>query len=131
MIERESIQIKISGESFSPAEAAQRTGLAFSVAVEPGGFAPRGQFKDKPCPFGYANVEAVDDVPDEVKLEVLIDRVLPHVDALRSVGATQFIVYAGYFFREQCNLTFMPRALRKLVQLDAPFWVSCYGLDDQ
>lgn len=45
------------------------------------------------------------------------------------MGADDIVVYAGYFYEAQCNLTFWPGAMAKLGELGVPFWVSCYGDD--
>ena len=61
VITRESITVKITGDTFSPSEAERVTGLSLSDTIEPGGFASRGRYKDQPSPFGYANLRAPDE----------------------------------------------------------------------
>lgn len=131
MLTRESITVKMSGETFSPAEAERRTGLSLSDTIEPGEIAPRGRYKGQRSPLGYANLYAPDEVPDDGKLAALLDTVLPHADALRQLGVEDMTVYAGYFYESQCNLTFWPDAMAKLGELGAAFWVSCYEDSDE
>lgn len=64
------------------------------------------------------------------KLAALLNSFLPHVETFRQLGADDIVVYAGYFYEAQCNLTFLPDAMAKLGELGVPFWVSCYGDDD-
>ena len=122
MIVRESITVKLSGRVFSPAVAGRRTGLPFVDAVEPGDLDRRGE----PSPVGYANLGPADDVPADGKLAATLERFLRHADALRSLGVEDVVVYAGYFYRDQCNLTFSPEATERLARAGATFWVSCY-----
>ena len=129
MITRESISIKITGDSFSPSEAERATGLSLSHAIEPGEIAPRGRYKGQPSPHGYANLSAPAETPEDGKLAALLDSFLPHVETFRQLGADDIVVYAGYFYEAQCNLTFWPDAMAKLGELGVPFWVSCYGDD--
>ena len=106
MIVRESITVKISGERFSPADAALRTRLPLVDKVEPGEIELRGSRKGCPLPYGYANLNASDEVPDDGKLGALLDLLLPHIETFRSLGADEIAVYAGYFWKDQCHLTF-------------------------
>ena len=119
----------LSGDAFSPAEAERQTGLRFVKPVEPGQVGVRGRYKGRPTPHGHANLNASDEVPDDGKLGALLDTILPHADTLRQLGVEDMVVYAGYFYEAQCNLTFWPDAMAKLGKLGVPFWVSCYGDD--
>lgn len=130
MLIRESITVKISGDKFSPAEAERRTGLHLTNKVEPGDIRSRGQHKGQPYPYGYANLVTADEIPHDNKLSNLLDVLLTHIDTLREVGAADIIVYGGYFYEDQCNLTFWPDAMEKLGRLGIPFWVSCYEFSD-
>ena len=116
----------MSGTAFSPAEAERRTGLPFVRKNEPGGFTERGRYKHEPAPFGGASLDAPDETPDEEKLSRLLDTVLPHADTLRQLGVEEMVIYVGYFWRDQCNLSFQPEELAQLAALGVPFWISCY-----
>ena len=118
------------GETFSPSAAERATGLPLSDTIEPGEIAPRGRYKGQPSPHGYANLRASDETPDDGKLTALLSLFLPHAETLRQLGADDIVVYAGYFYEHQCNLTFWPEAMAQLGRLGVPFWVSCYGNDD-
>ena len=131
MITRESISIKITGDTFSPSEAERATGLLLSQAIEPGEIAPRGRYKGQPSPHGYANLSAPDETPEDGKLAALLGSFLPHVETFRQLGADDIVVYAGYFYDAQCNLTFWPDAMAMLGELGVPFWVSCYEDSDE
>ena len=131
MITRESISIKITGDTFSPSEAERVTGLSLSRTIEPGEIAPRGRYKGRPSPHGYANLSAPDEPPEDGKLAALLGSFLLHVETLRQLGADDIVVYAGYFYDAQCNLTFWPDAMAKLGELGVPLWVSCYEDSDE
>ena len=131
MITRELLSINMSGTTFSPSEAKRRTELPLVRTNEPGETGERGRYKNKPTPFGGASLDAPDETPDEAKLAHLLDSVLPHAGTLRQLGVEEMVVYVGYFWRDQCNLSFQPEDLSRLAALGVPFWISCYEDSDE
>ena len=123
------VYIQLLGDTFSPSAAEEVTGLALLDKREPGHIGQRGRYRDKPVPYGVASLDAPTNVPPADKLSWVIDRALPHIEALREMGADHSEVWIVEHFDGQANMYYTPEELAKLAQLGLPLCVSGYEVE--
>ena len=125
------VYIALQGDRFSPAEAEQATGLKLSDKKEVGQLGDRGRYKGQPVPYGAARLIAPEDVLPYEKLTWVLDAALPHIAALRKLGAERAEVWIVEHFDGQMNMSYEPAELEKLARLGFPLCVSCYEVEQR
>ena len=120
----------LSGDSFSPRLAEQRTGLRFTETNEPGEIGIRGRYKGQPRPYGMAILEAPFDNVTRPKSimpeEWIVDTITLCIAELRACGASSIYLNLVVAWKDQCNLGFGSTFLSKLGQLNIDLALSCY-----
>jgi hypothetical protein len=124
-IERLSLSFHAIGESYFPS----RVSFAWTEAHDPGTVGELGRHKGVPTPYGSSSYEVPDQILIQDRIPHLHRMVVPFLSQIRAAGATETWVSAGYFFDDQCNLSFSLEALGMLKDFDTHFNVSCYGKD--
>jgi len=130
MIDELRLSVLLRGETFSPKEAEKSTGLNLVDKLEVGEIAIRGRYRGKPVPYGTAQLEVPDDIPYGERLLWIIGVLEIHLDSLYSMGADTTRIYAGYFYKDQCNFGFGKNELLALAKLNIDFDISCYDATD-
>ncbi len=128
MIDEIRLSVLFRGEQFSPEEAERISGLVLTSKLEIGDIPKRGRYKGRPVPYGSAQLVAPDDVPDDDKLMWLISALEGKLELLYNCGAEETEIYAGYFYKDQCNFGFTKEELLALAKLHIDFGVSCYDI---
>ncbi len=131
MISKISISILLQGEIFSPKEAEKSTGLHLSKKHEVGDIGKEGKYKNKPLPYGSAILEAPENIPMDEKFSWLMQSLEDTLEKLYKCGAGETRIYAGYFYKNQCNLTFTKEELNAIARLNIDLWLSCYDMPDE
>ena len=123
--------LSVKGESFSPSQCEQSSGLAFSEKTEPGEICTRGKFKDKPSPFGFGSIAPPEDVPSTDRLDWIITNVLPNVAALRDAGAERIWVYLGVDYTDQCSLWFKSEDIQSIGDAGVSLAITCIDMTEE
>jgi hypothetical protein len=117
----------LQGPAFSPARAAERTGLALVDANEPGDVPPSGRYAGKALADGSALLVLLDDdlIPGGSVLEPLreLKGALP---GLRALGATQVTLSLVVAWTGDCHFSLSPGELVEISALGLPLEVSCH-----
>lgn len=120
----------LSGKTFSPRIAEERTGLRFTKKNELGEIGTIGRYREKPIPYGHAILEAPFDSRTKPGVvmpeEWIVDTISSHIEELRSCGATSIDLDLNVTWQDQCNLAFDAVFLQKLGKLNIDFLLSCY-----
>jgi len=130
MINELRLSVLLRGEKFSPKEAEKVTGLNLQDKLEVGAIAPRGRFRGKPVPYGSAQLEVPDNIPYGERLLWIIEVLGKHLSSFYSMGAETTRIYAGYFYKDQCNFGFGKDELQALAKLNIDFDISCYDITE-
>ena len=130
MIDELRLSVLLRGEKFSPREAESITGLELRDKLEFGDIAPRGRYRGKAVPYGTAQLEVPDEIPYDDRFMWLVNTLALHLDKLYKCGAEETRIYAGYFYKDQCNFGFSKEELAELAKLDIDFAISCYDVSD-
>ena len=130
MIDELRLSVLLRGEAFSPKEAEAITGLMLTDKLECGEIASRGSYRGKPVPYGTAQLEVPGEVPYDQRLMWIVNILELHLKQLYSCGAEETRIYAGYFYKDQCNFSFSKKELLALAELDIDFDVSCYDVSE-
>ena len=131
MIEKLSVSILLQGKEFSPLEAEKRTGLTLKKKSECGDIGKKGKYKNKPLPYGSALLETPSNIPTDDKFSWLIEALKVNLETLYKCGADESKIYAGYFYKNQCNFMFTKQELKEIAALNIDLWVSCYDYSDE
>ena len=122
-IERVSLSFHAQGEAFRPS----RVSFAWTEAHDPGVIGEIGRYKGVPTPYGSSSYK----VPEEIALEDGIAHlhrmIIPVLPEILAAGATDTWLSGGYFYEDQCNLSFSAEELTMLKDFRTHFDVSCYG----
>ncbi|OJH41454.1 hypothetical protein [Cystobacter ferrugineus] len=117
----------LQGPAFSPALAAERTGLVLVDANEPGDVPPSGRYAGKALAEGSALLVLLDDdlIPGGSVLEPLreLKSALP---SLRALGATQVTLSLVVAWTGDCHFSLSPGELAEIAALGLPLEVSCH-----
>ncbi|WNG13405.1 hypothetical protein [Cystobacter fuscus] len=117
----------LQGSAFSPARAAERTGLVLVDANEPGDVPPSGRYAGKALADGSALLVLLDDdlIPGGSVLEPLreLKAALP---GLRALGATQVTLSLVVAWTGDCHFSLSPGELAEIAALGLPLEVSCH-----
>lgn len=117
----------LQGPAFSPARAAERTGLVLVDANEPGDVPPSGRYAGKALAEGSALLVLLDDdlIPGGSALEPLreLKSALP---GLRALGATQVTLSLVVAWTGDCHFSLSPGELAEIAALGLPLEVSCH-----
>lgn len=106
------------------------TGVDLQDKLEVGEIAPRGPHRGKPVPYGTAQLEVPEEIPYGERLLWIIEMLKKHLDTFYSLGAETTRIYAGYFYKDQCNFEFTKLELLGLTKLNIDFAISCYDISD-
>lgn len=115
----------ISGRTFSPAKAAEVTGLHFQTACEAGHECQIGRFKGKPQPYGAGTLIS----EGGSSIETMLGQLELHIENPRRCGATDFDLRLTICYESQCNLELSSEELSRLATLGMPLSISCYAKD--
>jgi hypothetical protein len=126
MIDELRLSVLLRGESFSPKEAEEITGIKLSNKFELGEISSRGRYRDKPLPYGTAHLEVPGTVSYDDKLMWLVSILESHLETWYSCGAEKTRIYAGYLYKDQCNFGLTKEEILALSKLNIDFDISCY-----
>ena len=130
MIDELRLSVLLRGDAFSPKEAERATGLNLQDKLEVGEIATKGRYRGKPVPYGTAQLEAPEEIPYGESLLWIIGALEKHLDSFYGMGADTTRIYAGYFYKDQCNFGFGKNELQALAKLNIGFDISCYDITD-
>ncbi|WP_444895005.1 hypothetical protein [Microbulbifer sp. SSSA005] len=131
MIAELRLSVLLRGEKFSPKEAENVTGLRLQDKLELGEISPRGPYRGKPVPYGTAQLEVPAEIPYDNRLMWIIRTLEVNLKKLYGCGAEETRIYAGYFYKDQCNFCFNREELSAIAKLDIDFAISCYDISDE
>jgi hypothetical protein len=101
------------GDNFSPALLEKKTGWILS----------RKDFESAVlCP--PTSLSNNDD--GEAGLNWIVEKVSEFINTIKQCGAEDNYLDIAVYFKGQCNMAFEPDLLRKISELNVPFWISCY-----
>ena len=130
MIDELRLSVLFRGEKFSPKEAEERTGIPLQDKLEVGEVAQRGPYKGKSVPYGSGLLKVPDEVPYGDRIMWLLKLLKPRLEIMYGLGAEPTQIYAGYFYKDQCNFHFTPQELQAISELNIEFGISCYDVSD-
>ena len=130
MIDELRLSVLLRGEKFSPKEVEEITGLRLRDKLEVGEISPRGRYRGKPIPFGTAQLEVPTEIPYDDRLMWIIKSLELNLQQLYDCGAEETRIYAGYFYKDQCNFGFSKDELSAIAKLGIDFDISCYDISD-
>jgi len=131
MIDELRLSVLLRGEMFSPKEAENLTGLRLQDKLELGEISPRGRYRGKPIPYGTAQLEVPAEIPYDDRLMWIVRALEVNLKQLYECGAEETRVYAGYFYKDQCNFGFSKEELSAIAKLNIDFDISCYDMSDE
>ncbi len=114
----------LQGMNFSPALAESRTGLSLENKNEVGETGRSGRYKDRPVPYGSAELTASD-------TDRIIGILEKHIGTFRSCHAETVILHFDVSYDTQCNLEFGPELIKKISDLQIPLTISCYADNEE
>ena len=130
MIDSLKLSILFRGKNFSPKEAERVTGIELSKKLEVGDIAPFGRYRGQAVPYGTGILIVPDKVPNAERLEWLVSLLDKHLEKIYKLGAEPTHIYAGYFYKDQCNFLFTKKEMLEISKLDIDFHISCYDISD-
>ena len=130
MSQKITASVVFQGDNFSPAKAAELTGLELSEANEPGDKGTLGRYRGKPTPYGAASFEAPKHIKDHNRILWLANALKEKIDTIRECGANEPYFYIGYFYEQQCNCSLSKEELKAIADLGIEFCFSCYNVTE-
>jgi hypothetical protein len=112
------------GEKFTPS----KVGAQFSTAHDPGALGGVGRYRGVPLPYGSADFDVPDDIPD--KIAYVHERAYPYLPCMREAGAEEFRLHITYHYDTQCALGFSKDELRMILELDCDLLVDCMAAEN-
>lgn len=112
------------GEKFTPSKVEAQ----FSTAHDPGALGAVGRYRGLPLPYGSADFDVPDDIPD--KIAYVHERAYPHLVGMREAGAEEFRLQITYYYDAQCALGFSKEELRMILELSCDLLVDCMAAED-
>lgn len=119
MIVRTQMTFGAYGEKFRPS----KVGAQFSTSHDPGALGRVGRYRGVPLPYGSADFEVPDDIPD--KIAYIHKRAYPYLVCMREAGAEEFWLHITYHYDAQCALGLSKDELRMILELDCDLRVDC------
>ncbi len=119
MIVRTQMTFGAYGEKFRPS----KVGAQFSTSHDPGALGRVGRYRGVPLPYGSADFEVPDDIPD--KIAYIHKRAYPNLVCMREAGAEEFWLHITYHYDAQCALGLSKDELRMILELDCDLRVDC------
>jgi len=117
--------MRLQGVAFSPAEAETRSGLAFTMRVEPGTIVSSGRYSGSALPYGWAELRCDADAHGHPGEKFFFEAsILAGVGA--SCGATQRVLHIEVAYQDQCNFEWSCESLSAVARLGLPVTVSCF-----
>lgn len=130
MIDELRLSVLFKGEEFSPKKAEEQTGISLRDKLESGDIAERGPYKGKPIPYGKGILEVPEEIPYGQRIMWLVKVLEPSLEIIYGLGAEPTQIYAGYFYKDQCNFEFTPQEIHAISKLNIEFGISCYDVSD-
>ena len=130
MIDEVRLSVLFKGEGFSPKKAEEETGISLRDKLEVGDIAERGLHKGKPIPYGRGVLEVPKEIPYGQRIMWLVDLLEPSLERIYALGAEPTQIYAGYFYKDQCNFEFTRQEIQAISKLNVKFGISCYDVSD-
>jgi hypothetical protein len=127
LIKEISAAITLQGQMFSPKSLEKKTNLVLTQKNEPGEMGRLGKYKNKPLPYGAANIEPPNTIGDHEKITWLATTFLEHKESIEQSGIEDLHFYIGYFYENQCNLALTASELKLIAETGLDYWFSCYG----
>jgi hypothetical protein len=62
----------------------------------------------------------------EAGLKWIVEKVGDCINTVKQCGAEDNYLDIAVYYIGQCNMAFEPYLLRKISELNVPFWISCY-----
>jgi hypothetical protein len=130
MIDELKVSVLFRGENFSPNYAEKITGLKLSDKLEVGDITKKRIHKGKPLTFGSGPLHTPDDIPNDERVMWIVNALEGKLETFYECGAEKTRIYAGYFYKHQCNFSFSKEDFQGIAKLNIDFWVSCYDRSD-
>ncbi len=130
MIDELRLSVLFKGDKFSPKKAEEQTGVSLRNKLEVDDIPERGPYKGKPIPYGKGVLEVPKEIPYGQRIMWLVKVLEPNLERIYSLGAEPTQIYAGYFYKDQCNFEFSPQEIQAIAKLDIEFGISCYDVSD-
>jgi len=110
---RMDVSFVIRGDNFSPTLLEKKTGWTLSrKKLKSAVFCP---------PTSLSNNDN-----GEAGVEWIVEKVGNYKNILKQCGADDCYLDIAVYYIGQCNMEFEPDLLRKISELNVPFWISCY-----
>jgi hypothetical protein len=119
-----------SGSEFSPDSVEKSTGIAFTAKHEPGVLGASGRYRDRPIPYGSADLVAPQEYtdPEAIDQRFLLD-VGKLVPACEEAGATTTVLHINAAYRDQCNMEVSSAFLTSIARLGVTVTMTCFEDD--
>lgn len=124
MIVRTQVTFSATGARFTPSKVTAE----FSEAHDPGVIGQTGRYRGVPVPFGSADIDVPDEVPE--KIAYVYERVRPFLCAMREAGAEDFWLHITYHYSAQCALGFSQEELKMILAMECDFAIDCMEADE-
>ena len=110
---RMEVSFVISGDNFSPSLLEKKTGWTLTR---------KESYLAVLCPpSSYFN-----DDDGETGLKWIVEKVGDCLNIIKECGAEDNYLDLAVYYIGQCNMAFEPDLIRKISELNVPFWISCY-----
>ena len=130
MIEELRLSVLFRGEGFSPIKAEEKTGVFLRDKLEVGDISKRGPYRGKPTPYGSGVLEVPAEIPYGHRIMWLVNVLEGKLETIYNLGAEPTQIYAGYYYKDQCNFEFTPQEIQAISKLNIEFGISCYDVSD-
>ncbi|WP_028877003.1 hypothetical protein [Teredinibacter turnerae] len=130
MIDELRLSVLFKGERFSPKKAEEETGISLRDKLEVGDVAKSGPYKGKPMPYGKGVLEVPEEIPYGQRIMWLVDALATCLDKMYELGAEPTQIYAGYFYKDQCNFEFTSQEIQAISKLSIELGISCYDVSE-
>lgn len=114
----------ICGDNFSPSMMEKNSEIIFSKKNEPCSVGDIGRYKDKPIPYGSAEIISEQIEVEENEISFL-NKVLQCIRYLKSSNV-EIILHYDIAYSNQCNIEFKSEILKKIADFNIPFTITCY-----
>ena len=123
----------LQGKSFSPSSAEAKTGVVFIKKNEVGEIGRFGKYKNKPIPFGSAEIAIDENEWDQNvnEIDYLLETFNKHINIFQICGAENIFFNIDVEYENQCNFDFSTDFIQKLAAVKIPLTISCYEKETQ
>lgn len=121
-----SITCILIGDNFSPKKLEKNTDLNLFNKNEKNDIATKGRFKGNKTPYGSAEIEIIIINDFQSDLHNLLDLLGENINSIQKSDCDDIYITLNVEYEDQCNLEFENELLKKIVNLNVSFSVSCF-----